>query len=151
MSLLWINNTIATIGNISKTYQPTIFVCPLQSNFTEVQTWYQIQPKYKGLVKSTKNTPPSLPPPPPQENKADSHNLIIKMCLSNHALWKQYPFLFSERTSTITFPTQTVQITVETGGDYFLYDTEPTDHGGNMGCFMYVSEQRWRFGLFSAC
>lgn len=67
--------------------------------------------KVQGFSKCTKNC--SLPP---LENKADSHNLIIKMCFSNHILRKQYSIFF-QRATTIT-------------------DQTKRTIGGNMGYFL---------------
>lgn len=51
--------------------------------FTEIQTWYQIQPNYKSLV----NLPKTLHLQCYSTGRLTQSEL--KMCLSNHVWWKQ--------------------------------------------------------------
>lgn len=54
--------------------------------FTEIQTWYQIQPNYKSLV----NLPKALPLRCHSTGRLTPFDL--EMCLSNHVSWKQDGF-----------------------------------------------------------
>lgn len=74
---------ISIEDNHLKTSQTAQFVCFLTSTvFTEIQTWYQIQPSYKSLV----NLPKTLQL---QRYSTDSHHPTAQMCLSNRVSRKQ--------------------------------------------------------------